>query len=95
MYIIAVGRRAQAIENALQRYLEDEPNGLFAREAKDILKMASMPAVSERDLISWARDREDGRRYEDSPNLIPDTSKRIPASLRQRVVAELVREIQR
>lgn len=94
MYVFAVGRRAQAIENALHRYLEEEPHGLFEAEAKDLLKGMSLPSVSEHDLITWARDRESVTNELDNA-LIPDDQKKMPTSLRRRCLLEITRELQR
>lgn len=93
MYVFAIGRRAKAIENALQRYLEEEPHGLFEAEAKDILRGMTFPSVSEHDLISWARDREQTT-HELDHALIVDDQKKMPTSLRRRCLLEITREIQ-
>ena len=94
MYVFAVGRRARAIENALTRYLEDEPKGLFAAEARDLLKGISSPSVSEYDLITWARDRQEVVRDLDH-DIIIDNMKRMPTSVRRRCLEEITREIQK
>lgn len=68
MIIVATGKRAEAIEHALQLYLDDGGK-LFRDEVREMVsELEQMPRATEQEALDWARkqgsDSSNARVYE-------------------------------